>query len=123
MHHRAGDHQADDLADVLDGVDGKHRLVVHKGGQQRVARNVARQDHVTYTGHGQRGAGIDAQQPAVCHAGENRRRVQGAADLGNVIDIGGGTGYLRTGAFMRVRATGCAVDGLARRGGRLDRWD
>ena len=93
----------------------EHRLVVREVGQHRVAGDVARQHHVAHAGHGQRGAGVHAQQP--CRA--PRWTESGAAysvplHLGDVVHVGArrpapGRGRFResaTPAARRRRADG-----------------
>ena len=94
LHYGARHHQANHLAYVLHRVDGKHRLVSGKGGQHRVAGNIGAQDHAHHAGHGQRGTRVHATQMAVGLGGQDGRCVQGAAQLGHVVNIGGGTRHL-----------------------------
>ena len=109
LHHASRHHQANHLAHVLHRVYGKHRLVTRKSGQHGVAGTVGAQDHAHHGGHGQRGTRVHAAQMAVGLGGQDGRGVQGAAQLGHVINIGGGARHLCDRAFMR--------DGAAAGGG------
>jgi hypothetical protein len=72
-HHRIGHHQADDLADVLHRVDGKHRLVAGERGQHFVARNIGAVDDVAHAGHGAGCRVVDADEPAMGNVRHHRR--------------------------------------------------
>ena len=68
LHHRVGQHQPYHLANMLDFILRKHRLVLAEAGEQPVARNVAGKNHGAYAWHGKRCRAVNAQQPAVRHA-------------------------------------------------------
>ena len=102
LHDRLGHDQANHLADVLHRVDGKYGLVVRKGGQPLVAGYVGCQNDAPHARHRQRSVGVHAIQAPVGYRGQNGRGVQGAPDLGQVIDVVRGAGDLRAGAFMEV---------------------
>ena len=106
LHHRFGNDQTDDLADVLHRVHGKHRLIAGKGGQHGVAGNVFGQHHVHHAWHGQRVSRIHTAQAAVRHGGEDGCRVQGAAHLGDVVDVVHCAGHLGHRTFVRF---GCSA--------------
>ena len=106
LQHGVGHHHANDLADVLHGVDGKNRLVARKRRQHGVARDIARKDHSAHTRHGQRVCRVNAQQPAVGNLGQNRRGVQGALDLGDVVHISGRSCHLGARTLVVTRLAG-----------------
>ena len=101
-HHIVGHHQRHHLADELHRFGGEHRFVVRKGRQRGVAGDVTGGDHCAHAGHGQRGGRVDAAQVAVRHGRTYRRRVQRATHLGDVVDVGRGTGHLGARAFMKA---------------------
>ena len=113
LHHAVRHHQADNLADVLDRVHRKDGLVMHKGGQQRVAGHVGGQHHAAHTGHGQRGCSVHTQQAAVRHVRQDGRGKQRAFDFGNVVDVIDRAGHLRTRALMKMRLA-CGSLGVGR---------
>ena len=67
LHHRVGYHQAHHLAHVLHRVEREDGFIADERREHAMARNVFRQNHLTHTGQGQRGAGVNAPQPAVSH--------------------------------------------------------
>ena len=81
-------------------------LIVAEGGEERVTGHVGRADEGVHAGQGQRGGGVEADQAAVRHGRAHRRGVQGAAHLGDVVDVGGGAGHLGAGAFVEARDAG-----------------
>jgi hypothetical protein len=107
LHDGLGNHQANHLADVLHGVACEDWLVAGKGGQHRVAGDVLCQHHTHHTRHGQSGAGLHAQQAAMRHGGQDGRGMQRAADFGDVVHVGGGTGHLGHRALVRAGHAGC----------------
>ena len=113
LHHGVCDHQADDLTDVFHLVHRKDGLVMHKGGQQRVAGHVGSQHHAAHTGHGQRGCSVHTQQAAVRHVRQDGRGKQRAFDFGNVVDVIDRAGHLRTRALMKMRLA-CGSLGVGR---------
>ena len=108
----AGNHEADDLTDILHRIRCKHRLVTGKGGQLRVAGNVPGQDDIHHAGHCQSDAGVHALEAAMGHRGKNRCGVQGAAQLGQVVDVMHGTCHLGGCAFMVHRDARSGGGGL-----------
>ncbi len=106
LHDGVCHHHAYHLADVLDRMLRKNRFVVRKGSQHGVTGNVAGQDHIPHPRHGQCRAAVDAQQTAVCNAGENGRGIQRAPDLRDIVHIGGRARDLGTRAFMELRSAG-----------------
>ena len=107
LHHAARHHQAHDLTNVLHRVARKNRFVPGKGREHGVARNVLCQQHRHHTGHSPCGARVNGLELAVGHGGQDGRRMQGALQLGHVVDVGGGAGHLGAGAFMRGVAATC----------------
>ena len=103
LHHAVGDDQPDDLAYILDPVDGENRLVACKRCQHSGAGNVVGQHQAAYAGHRQRRIRVDPYQPAMRHSRQDGRRKQRSPRFGDIVDIGGGTGYLRASAFVRHR--------------------
>ena len=99
--HGVGDDQADHLAGVLHGVAGEHRFVLDEGGQHRVTGNVGGQHDGAHAGARQRRRGIDAEQPAMRDGREDRRGMQRAARLGQVVHIGRQPLHLGARAFVR----------------------
>ena len=103
----------------------EHGFVMHVGGQHGVAGDVLRQHHAADAGRGQGGGCIHAAQAAVGLRREDGGRMQGAAQLRQVVDVGGGAGHLGARALVgaaladggRCRARGglqraCGVGGV-----------
>ena len=98
---------------MLDLALRQNRFIMGIGGQKRVAGNVARLHQTDHTGQGQRGAGIDATQQTVRDGRCHRRRIQGALELGDVVDIRGCALHLGAGTFMgRGAAADAGLQGL-----------
>ena len=100
LHHGIRYDQANHLANVLNRVDGEDGFIPNERRQHRPARDVAGQHHTAHTGHQQCGAGVNTQQLAVCHVGQDGCAVQSASHFGNVVNVGGRTGHLGSGAFV-----------------------
>ena len=60
LHYRLSHHQADDLADVLHGVSGKHGFITRKGGQHGVAGHIACQHKAAHARHSPRNVRVHA---------------------------------------------------------------
>ena len=99
-------HQAHDLAHVHELRPGKNGLVVHKGGQQRVTRNVLRGDRAHHTGRGQHRLQVHGDQLRVGQGAHQRRRVQRALDQRQVVDVAGAALDLCGGAFVEAVGAG-----------------
>ena len=105
-HHVVGHDQAADLAEELHRALSKHGFVVCEGGEQAVAGDVVGPDEGVHARQRQRGGRVDALEHPVRDRRAHWRRVQGAAHLGNVVDVGGGAGHLGARALMEARDTG-----------------
>ena len=97
-------HQAHDLTHVHELRPGKNGLVVHKGGQQWVTRDVLRGDCAHYAGRGQHRLQVHGDQLGVGQGAHQGRGVERAFDQGQVVDVAGTTLHLRGGAFVKARA-------------------
>jgi hypothetical protein len=115
-----GDHERDHLAHVQHLAVGEDGFVVGRRGEVPVGGDVGRREHRDHARHGQRGAGIDAQQPAVGDRAEDRSRVQRVGRQRHVVDEAGLAGDVRAGALVRPRAAGDAGVGFGAGCGRGD---
>ena len=103
-HHVVGHDQATDLAEELHRALGEDGFVVGKGREHAVGRDVVGPDEGVHAGQGEGRRGIDAFEHAVRHGRTHGGGVQGAAHLGNVVDVGGRAGHLGMGALMNPGA-------------------
>ena len=95
-----GHHQTQHLADVLDLLGGKHRLVMHKGGQQFVARNIVPRHHGTHTWRGQDRAQVQGQDAATGHVAQDGRCMQRAFGQRQIVDVSRLALYVQVCAFV-----------------------
>ena len=113
LHHAVGHHQPHHLAHVLHPALCEYRLVAGKGGQHRVAGNVGRQHQAAHASQRQRRRARHTAQCAVRHRRQDGRRIQRAAQLCDVVNIGGGARHLGGRALMR---RGCSTRAPVRLG-------
>jgi len=109
QRHLIGYHQTQHLANVLHFVDGKHRLVTGKRRQHRVTWHIAGQNDPTHAGQGQCCRRIHTPEPTVGHARQDRCRMQGAAQFGQVVDIGCRAGNLSARTLVVRTMAACGL--------------
>ena len=101
LHDGVCNHQADNLADVLHGINGKHRLVARKTCKQSLAGQILGKHHSAHAGHGFSFSAVDGQQTAVRHAGHHGRGVQRALDFSHIVHKSSCTRNLCARTFMK----------------------
>ena len=99
---RAGDHREHRLAQVADVAVTQNRVVVNDGAAIVGPRNVAGRHHQHHAGQCANGVQRHAGQLATRHRRQAQRAVQRAGEFGNVVDVGGFTGHVQVGRFVRA---------------------
>ena len=93
--------QADHLAGVEQFVLRQQWLVLGRGRQQGMTRDVGRQHQADHAGQRQRSGRVESEQASMRQRRQDRSRVQRAGQLGQVVDEGGRTRDMGAGALVR----------------------
>ena len=97
-----GNHRKHRLAHVPHRALGQDGVVMHDGAAIIRPGDVGRREHRHHPGLGPQQGQVNALQRAVGHRAQAQRGVQGAGQLGQVVDVGRGPGHMQVGGFVRV---------------------
>ena len=106
-----GQHQRHRLADEQRLAIGQHRLVVQHGADG-VARHIGGGQDVHHARYRTRRIEVEARDARVRARGQCGCGMQRAGQLGQVIDVGGGTGHVQVRALVRRVATDLGEVGI-----------